>query len=770
MPAPPAPVDECYAPRPAVKKVSRGSLAVKRFGLALSGGGFRATLYHLGLVRYLYDAGLLSSVSHITSVSGGSIIAAHLVLNWNRYNGSASEFDAAASELLAFVRLDVRNRIVRRFPLALPLRMARWLVGFSNRKLTRPGMLESHYEKYLYGDTSLFELPETPSLHLLATNLSEGRLCSFNRSGLWMIGWGRKKNIQFDQVPMGLATVPMAVAASSAFPGFFPPMVLSGTDVGAKGGEFGRQAYTDGGVFDNLGVRMFRWLAQAAGGDHTPWDCVLVSDAGRPFEIQSSLRAGGMIRTAMRASDILMDRVWQLETETFRDTSGFAFARITEVVDPEQDPTALHPEVQRQLATVRTDLDRFSHTEISNLMRHGYCVGRKTVQAKPDLFTTTQIVEPAWDAMFETSAEDTGASSKALSPRKPVDLARALPTLPASARSAIADTPQKFRAWIARVTTAIGISPVIAPLGREATPVTLKARTLHASAGRRIWGTLLDYRDWVSYIYVPILVPILVLAPYLSFKYYEHSYRIGQLIESLAQESRDLEQMSQLVDGTPEPFVGEKAELIPAKGDADLSGYTILQDLRILDLRRWNPELRDRSGPDSFVYGYRRLKVRKDSNEQNNFRINVLAISPSTQVRFPPQELRPTLYSRSIKAGSDLRHWEVGVDFQRVPLGHSVDLVYEHLSPGLFLKVGLDSTSLAFDVKAETIELSRWVMLPEGREFERFELIRYPTGSPQAVTPVEPISEFQSDDFSILAFKLLALRPGFTYELTWFYR
>lgn len=43
-----------------------------KLGLALSGGGFRATLYHLGVVRYLKDAGLLESVSHITSVSGAA--------------------------------------------------------------------------------------------------------------------------------------------------------------------------------------------------------------------------------------------------------------------------------------------------------------------------------------------------------------------------------------------------------------------------------------------------------------------------------------------------------------------------------------------------------------------------------------------------------------------------------------------------------------------------------------------------------------------------
>jgi hypothetical protein len=43
---------------------------MKKIGLALSGGGFRATLYHLGLVRFLRDAGILGNVTHITSVPG----------------------------------------------------------------------------------------------------------------------------------------------------------------------------------------------------------------------------------------------------------------------------------------------------------------------------------------------------------------------------------------------------------------------------------------------------------------------------------------------------------------------------------------------------------------------------------------------------------------------------------------------------------------------------------------------------------------------------
>jgi predicted acylesterase/phospholipase RssA len=493
------------------------SSIINRFGLALSGGGMRAVLYHLGLVRFLRDAEILPRVTHISAVSGGSIFAAHLVLNWDRYNGSPNEFDAAASEVLSFVSLDVRNRIVRRFPLCLPALWPRRLLGLSNRKLTLTGLLEYHYERYLYGDTSLFELPERPQLHMLATNLSEGCLCSFNRHGLLMMHRQSEHAIRIERIHTGLATVPMAVTASSAFPGFFPPLELTGADVGASGGEFGRQSYTDGGVFDNLGVRLFRCLERpllaetplssddfldfqsvvgalcAAGksaeetpfrrlgqimvaacsrpdllsltspersggadlqpingpgqvGSRTPvpsstpdvgkgdgqefvlpilgdvlrhyqlqreplltglkpvdpdadallhasrsggrvleasdqvWlnrhlleaafrqatghpcfrrldsvlDGTLVSDVGKRFQVRGNQRAGGVIRTALRSTDIVMDRVWQLETETFQDSPSFVFAPITEVVDLAEDSTAMHPEIQRQAVNIRT--------------------------------------------------------------------------------------------------------------------------------------------------------------------------------------------------------------------------------------------------------------------------------------------------------------------------------------------------------------------------------------------------------------------------------
>jgi predicted acylesterase/phospholipase RssA len=231
----------------------------RRIGLALSGGGFRATLFHLGVIRFLRDADLLTSVSHITAVSGGSVLAAHLAMNWDRYTGPAGEFDKAAEEILRFVQLDVRNRIVRRLPLALPIHAARWLVRLPlARSLTRSGMLEQYYERELYGQRCLYELPETPELHLLSTNLGEGALCSFTRDGVIMQKRLPGKLFHFEKVHSGLGTIALAVAASSAFPGFFPPLLVHGQKIGAVESQFRNQLFTDGGIFDNLGIRMFR--------------------------------------------------------------------------------------------------------------------------------------------------------------------------------------------------------------------------------------------------------------------------------------------------------------------------------------------------------------------------------------------------------------------------------------------------------------------------------------------------------------------------------
>jgi predicted acylesterase/phospholipase RssA len=865
---------------------------MKKLGLALSGGGFRASLYHLGLLRFLRDAGILQQVTHITSVSGGSIMAAHLALNWDRYNGDAAQFDAAASEFLSFVRLDVRNRILRRYPLALPLRWPRRLLGLSNRKLTQTGLLEYHYEKYLYGDKALFELPEKPQLHILATNVSEGCLCSFHRDNLLMVRRQPGSTYRLDRIHVGLATVAMAVAASSAFPGFFPPLELKGADVGASAGEFGRQAYTDGGVFDNLGVRMFHFLQRShlaegrlcrddfvdfqatgealleasksphetplrrlaqilaaagrqpdrllfssreaisgevfspAGANRPPaspsqppaasgawigdnedrvlsalwnvmrhyqfrldplfiglkplepeadallrtsrfgghplgeddqlWlnrhlleaafrqatgracfrrlnsglDGVLVSDVGKAIEVLGGGPAGGLIRIALRASDILMDRVWQLEMERFQDMPGFVFAPITDVVEPAEDATALHPEMQRQAARIRTDLDRFSPLEISTLVRHGYCVGRKACRAHPDVFGADLPDNAPWD---------------------PVPAPRSAASAPPTVGRL--DGPSK------------------APAATKA-----DARTLQRSAVRRIWSTLMDLRDWVSYVYVPILVPILVLLPYVAYTAYERSHRLNKLVQTFAQGTRDLEKLNAMLESKPAAWTeGEKAERVDNLDAPDLKGFEILQDSRIFDLRAWQPGLAGKSAPDSRAHIYRRLKVVKQgkSPESNLLRLRLIPDSPKTFVRFPPQQLQPKLRMSpkdSSVPGQEKYRWEASFDFHDVPAGEFVDLLVEELSPGHYLQGGENGTAISFVVQAETAELTAWILMPRGREYENFRISRHQTGKSEEPEPVHPVTEYLEKDFTILAFKLLALKPGWTYEVTWFYK
>lgn len=81
-------------------------------------------------------------------------------------------------------------------------------------------------------------MPAVPRLHISVTNINEGGLCSFTRKGLIVqrpLAAGKQ---QFGLVSIGIATVPMAVTASSAFSRFFPPLQLNAKDVGVAASRF----------------------------------------------------------------------------------------------------------------------------------------------------------------------------------------------------------------------------------------------------------------------------------------------------------------------------------------------------------------------------------------------------------------------------------------------------------------------------------------------------------------------------------------------------
>src|SRR3954453_19662115 len=135
--------------------------------LCLSGGGFRAALFHLGALRRLNELGILSQVDVISSVSGGSIFAAHLaerVPNWPEPGETIATWDeSVAVPFRTFVQ---RNR--RTGPVLRRLMPGNWrrpgtaieaLARVFRRELTR---------------LTLSELPERPRYIFSATDMTFG--------------------------------------------------------------------------------------------------------------------------------------------------------------------------------------------------------------------------------------------------------------------------------------------------------------------------------------------------------------------------------------------------------------------------------------------------------------------------------------------------------------------------------------------------------------------------------------------------------------------
>jgi hypothetical protein len=274
---------------------------------------------------------------------------------------------------------------------------------------------------------------------------------------------------------------------------------------------------------------------------------------------------------------------------------------------------------------------------------------------------------------------------------------------------------------------------------------------------------------------VLIVLPILTLLSYIVIKFYERSHRVNQLIESLSQGTRDREVISRLLEGSIKPWVGEPAEEVRSFEEPSFEGFEVLQDSRILDLRDWNPATAGKTDSTSLVYGYRRLKVvkRADHAGNNMFRMDVLATSPKTQVRFPEQQLQPHLRMCNLEGtgqGEKQCRWEVNWNFEKVPSGEYVDLIYEHQSLAVFLSRGDGSSSLTTHMQADTAEVIWWILMPQGKEYKNYRILRYETGKPEKVESVKIVTEYLADDYTILAFKLLSVKASYTYEVSWFYK
>jgi predicted acylesterase/phospholipase RssA len=407
----------------AVRRVEIGKV-----GVALSGGGFRASLFHIGVLARLAECNVLRHVEVLSCVSGGSIVGAFYYLKLRRLlerklDGEITDADyvtlvqEVADEFLVGVQKNLRRRLGTN-----PVDDAKMLLT----KYTRTDRAGELFEELFFRPLqehgrSEWRMPDlmigpagrgenfalryenwlreakVPILVFNATTLNTGHPWQFTASWMGESPTGaeervdasrRLRRVYYRDAPnvedLRRPTLGKAVAASACVPGLFPPIKLErlydGIDV----------ELVDGGVYDNQGIASL-----------LDEDCtvILASDAsGQPTDDEDPSR--WFVKVLKRSNSILMKRVRAAQYRELhgRERSGTLRGLMavhltkglpapprdwSECQEPRRaeddglsgEPTAVYgidPKVQRAMAVLRTDLDAFSDDEAYSLMAAGY--------------------------------------------------------------------------------------------------------------------------------------------------------------------------------------------------------------------------------------------------------------------------------------------------------------------------------------------------------------------------------------------------------------
>jgi len=440
------------------QNIQTGSSLPDRLGLALSGGGFRASLFHIGVLAQMARLGLLRHVEAISTVSGGSIIGALYYLHAKRLLEDKTD-EAVTDEDF----IEIIQQIERDFLRAVQwnIRMRTFVNPLKNLRMVLPNYSRSDrigelYDELIYRTVldpsrqTLVELRElkihpkgepkgfrplkdnarrkakVPIILINATTLNTGHNWSFEATRMGetprrgFVAQKIDKNLRLRRPSSYEAIVQqqqnielgLAVAASACVPGLFHPLAISGLYPDGI-----RVQLVDGGVHDNQGVEALL---------ETGCTRLVVSDASGQME--DELDPGtGLPSVVGRSNSILMDRV--REEELFRVFDGkdapVAFvhlckglsAKAVPWLGPDGQPAeATKPErvaaepsehfgvaqsVQRLLSKIRTDLDSFTDVEAYSLMFDAYAMTEPELRRAPgicDLLRKQPLSpQPQWD-------------------------------------------------------------------------------------------------------------------------------------------------------------------------------------------------------------------------------------------------------------------------------------------------------------------------------------------------------------------------------------
>jgi predicted acylesterase/phospholipase RssA len=262
-------------------EVAQPSAWSGRIGVCLSGGGYRAAAFHLGVLAYLNRQRLLERVDVLSMVSGGSIVGAAWLL-WASGNPGPDDFGKFKK---AFERRLVETDCIGEA-------LEKLVTAGRDRRSLACALADVYAERFFARKgvaTRFSEIADAKGLPgevvFNATEFDEARGYRFVASDTGGVNGNITRRLRGQDVAQ--CRVADIVAASSCFPAAFEPLIYPDDfdGIGAKPPNNADGVPTpvplmDGGLFDNQGIDALLLAQQRLGEKRV--DVVLISDTDRP--------------------------------------------------------------------------------------------------------------------------------------------------------------------------------------------------------------------------------------------------------------------------------------------------------------------------------------------------------------------------------------------------------------------------------------------------------------------------------------------------------
>ena len=300
----------------------------KKIGLALSGGGYRAAAYHIGTLRALHKLGILDKVDVISSISGGSIIAAYYALHRDEVE-KFEDFEKAFSKKLRkgpfnwvlwplilfviIVALFVCGSIcLINYYCLYPC--AKWVIVLSemvvvfcliknhNKVFHSSNIVQWYYDKHFFENKKLKDLPDYPKFAINATEISQNQLMTFSKQKVACGKIYPQGTIVPNEIPVSLA-----VMASSAYP-LFSPITVPHKYFKDSITKVDEPVLIDGGIYDNQGLHK---LNEKSSSYYT--DYAIVSNAGNAEP--DAEKVDNVYHVLDTSIELLMNRIEKMQIQ-----------------------------------------------------------------------------------------------------------------------------------------------------------------------------------------------------------------------------------------------------------------------------------------------------------------------------------------------------------------------------------------------------------------------------------------------------------------------